>query len=408
MKITMNNGITFEGTQAEYEEFLAYAERKIAEDEAKEAQVEETIEFEGATYRKVEREARVGDVVIFRNIRSCSVDNNKPYLAENLPVALSGNSALAVKGSCNCRVYSDEYKRTRETVDVYELIEQAKYVPQEGDIVVITGNTNMSRNAIGDIGKIKKCNNDDGLYAVEVPGKPRTSESNGNWTCFNEMRKATPEEVEQYEQEAHQASFSLGDYVKVTDNFDDATVNVGDICEIVYDDKTDLPFKLKRLADGKTSGFMYARGVVKATDEEVAKALKPKLKAGDYVKFSENQMGITAGKLYEVCKEHGELSLTDDDGDWRYSRVFSDEHEILSAEEAKWAKIGRKTNEFKKGDIVRVLGVCSGHEIAGQLGEVVEADGTDRPFVRAVYDGELIELRTRVELVAPVESLFNA
>lgn len=367
---------------------------------------EETIEFEGATYRKVDCEAREGDVVIFRKNTSVSVDIDKPY-----KVVFSnyggGNCGPGVLG--HYRVYKDCYGRTRETVDVYEPIEQAKYVPQEGDIVVITGNTNMSRNAIGDIGKIEKCNNDDGLYAVEVPGKPRTFESNGNWTCFNEMRKATPEEVEQYEQEAHQASFSLGDYVKVTDNFDDDTVNVGDICEIVYDDKTDLPFKLKRLSDGKTSGFMYAQGVVKATDEEVAKALKPKLKAGDFVKIVNSDEYFTDG-TYEVFAQNADnLFVLDDDGDKSFQILKnSDNYEILSAEEAKWAKIGRKPNEFKKGDVVRVVahanGKCVGEigliEDAGIIGEGGVGVRCGENYAAICWKGE------SVELLAPVESLF--
>lgn len=231
-----------------------------------EAYVEETIEFEGATYRKVEREAREGDVVIFRKNRSCSVGNNKPYLAENLPVALNDKYALAVKGSCNCRVYIDGYNRTRETDDVYEPIEQG-----------------------------------------------------------------------------------------------------------------------------------------------VKDASKPKLKAGDYVKFKRGIHDTKADKPYliEINPSYGELAFRDDVNDW-CSIARSGEYEILSAEEAKWANIGRKPNEFKKGDVVRVLDTYNGHEIAGQLGEVVKPDGTDRPLVRAVYSDDLVSLYSRIELVAPVESLFNA
>lgn len=136
-------------------------------------------------------------------------------------------------------------------------------------------------------------------------------------------------------------------------------------------------------------------------------ASETKLKAGDYVKFKEDGTYITAGKTYEVFHNYNGLYFVDNAGNKRWHH-FEYEHEILSAEEAKWAKIGRKPNEFKKGDVVRVLGVCSGHEIAGQLGEIVIADVTDQPPVRAVYNDELIELWTRVELVAPVESLFNA
>lgn len=104
-----------------------------------------TIEFEGATYRKVYREAREGDVVIARKANGIVFRNNVPY-----KVVAVGESGPETK---NYVVYRKLYNRTRETVDVYEPIEQAKYVPQEGDIVVITA-TGTHDFSIGDIVKI--------------------------------------------------------------------------------------------------------------------------------------------------------------------------------------------------------------------------------------------------------------
>lgn len=238
-------------------------EKKLRFDEIELVEhVEETIEFEGATYRKVDREAREGDVVVLTG--------------DDLPRWFTKGKAYKIivgpyNGKCDegyedYKVYDAKYGRTRETVDVYEPIEQAK-----------------------------------------------------------------------------------------------------------------------------------------------KEASEPKLKAGDYVKFKRSISDTKANKPYliEYYAERGELAFRDDAGDW-CSIAHTGEYEILSAEEAKWAKIGRKPNEFKKGDVVRVLGTCNGHEIAGQLGEVVEPDGTDRPLVRAVYSDELVSLYSRIELVAPVESLFNA
>lgn len=263
MKITMNNGITFEGTQAEYEEFLAYAERKIAEDEAKEAQVEETIEFEGATYRKVEREARQGDVVVLTG--------------DDLPRWFTKGKAYKIivgpyigkcdEGHEDYKVYDAKYGRTRETVDVYEPIEQAK-----------------------------------------------------------------------------------------------------------------------------------------------KEASEPKLKAGDYVKFKRSISDTKANKPYliEYYAERGELAFRDDAGDW-CSIAHTGEYEILSAEEAKWAKIGRKVNEFKEGDVVRVVahagGKCVGEigliEDAGIIGEGGVGVRCGENYAAICWKGE------SVELLAPVESLFK-
>lgn len=74
---------------------------------------------------------------------------------------------------------------------------------------------------------------------------------------------------------------------------------------------------------------------------------------------------------------------------------------VLSAEEAKWAKIGRKVNEFKKGDIAKGYSVYRQKFAMG----IVE-----------VVSGKLIGIRLpnddyyaieNSELIAPVESLFQ-
>ncbi|MGY3188766.1 hypothetical protein [Lysinibacillus sp. TE18511] len=131
-----------------------------------------------------------------------------------------------------------------------------------------------------------------------------------------------------------------------------------------------------------------------------------KLKAGDFVKYNDNQMGITAGKLYKVYEKYGELSITDDDDDWRHGGVFSDEHEILSAEEVKWAKIGRKVNEFKKGDVIEITRDQCGSKV-GTVTTVVSiingGEGVTYKGDHARYGADV----TAIKLVAPVESLFK-
>lgn len=162
---------------------------------------EETIEFEGATYRKVDREAREGDVVTYASPSNSYVTKGKPYKV------LSTDHGLRIldEDGDKLGVYN-EWSRTHETVDVYEPIEQAKYVPQEGDIVVITGNTNMSRNKVGDIGKVSDVSHVN--FAVDVPQKPKAPNVNGNKHEAYEVRKATPAEVEKYEQAVKNAEIA--------------------------------------------------------------------------------------------------------------------------------------------------------------------------------------------------------
>lgn len=219
-------------------------------------------------------------------------------------------------------------------------------------------------------------------------------------------------EVEAYEKAAHKASFAVGDYVKVVKSKRGNEGKIVKITEVsdeskmrrVSGDVVSADFHVKSL-DGELYG-LTADQIVKANDAEIAKATAPKLKAGDFVKFSDNDMGITAGKLYEVYEKYGELSLTDDDGDWRHGGVFSDKYEILSAEEAKWAKIGRKVNEFKKGDVVRVFDNMAISVPIGSLATITHDQITNRPQAEAVSarNGDLRSFWLGVEIVAPVES----
>ncbi len=143
-----------------------------------------------------------------------------------------------------------------------------------------------------------------------------------------------------------------------------------------------------------------------------AEESKPKLKAGDFVKFEKPDLyDITIGKIYEVkTDDEGDLCIIDDAGDEDYSYLAQFAIKV-DADEAKWAKINRKPGEFKKGDIVRVTDdMGSGFEV-GALG-VVDRDGIEEdlaPLVTA-YATDEQTVKTywaEVEIVAPVESTLN-
>ena len=73
--------------------------------------------------------------------------------------------------------------------------------PVVGDIVVITGNTNGSRNKAGDAGRVFGVVKSHGAR-VNVPQNEAES---GNFTYYSEMRHATPTEVERYHESVKQA-----------------------------------------------------------------------------------------------------------------------------------------------------------------------------------------------------------
>lgn len=91
---------------------------------------------------------------------------------------------------------------------IRKVIDKVKAKPEPlkvGDIVVITGNSEFyskgSCNGIGDIGKIVGEGDQGGSFKIEVPGNPTFA----NCTHKKEVRRATPDEVAQYEEEIAQA-----------------------------------------------------------------------------------------------------------------------------------------------------------------------------------------------------------
>lgn len=292
----------------------------------------EILTFEGAEYRKVDRVAREGDVVVITHN-----DGELPiwYTVGRKYKVADGATIFDNDGDLQ-DVYSKSDGRTRETVDVYELV--AGQAPKF---------------AVGDYAKVVKSDRGKEGSIVQI-----THDSAGL-----RMRKKS------------------GDVVDA----DCLGVAVGE--SQVYGFTTDQ--------------------LVKATAEEIAAASKPKLKAGDFVKFKDcgGYYDITLGKAYEVFEDvYGDLSLIDDVGD-EQSFPLDDEgctYELVDAETVKWAKLGRKVGEYKKGDIVRVIkDVC-----AKPVGTIFEVKRGGTAAINC-DEGYAYHTSEHIELIAPVDARFD-
>lgn len=148
---------------------------------------------------------------------------------------------------------------------------------------------------------------------------------------------------------------------------------------------------------------------------DVEAVSKPKLKAGDFVKFTKrgdyNSADITLNKPYLVFEDsYGDLSFKDDADDYREEPLEeTDCYEILSEEEVaehresdKWAKIGRKVNEFRKGDIVRVIKDAS----AKPVGTLFVVNSGGRVIVTCDA-GFGYGTKSHIELITPVDARFD-
>lgn len=120
---------------------------------------------------------------------------------------------------------------------------------KEGDIVVITANTNDSRNAVGDIGKITEIFMREAR--VEVPGGPKLA----NWSMFTEIRHATQAEREQYKEslKPKKPQLKAGDWVTIDTRRYNLDITEGKAYEVLGD-AGDLYF-LDDAGDKRTGWF---------------------------------------------------------------------------------------------------------------------------------------------------------
>ncbi|QDP99451.1 hypothetical protein FOH38_02150 [Lysinibacillus fusiformis] len=100
--------------------------------------VEDIIEFEGKQYRKVDREAEYGDVVVFtqehvEKTNENAITEGKPYEV----IEAWGEPRFLTNENGKYRVYEEGFGRTPENVDVYELIESKPLTPNQQRAAII-------------------------------------------------------------------------------------------------------------------------------------------------------------------------------------------------------------------------------------------------------------------------------
>lgn len=200
---------------------------------------------------------------------------------------------------------------------------------REGDIVVITGNTNSSRNKVGDIGKLSA------VGSVDVPQRPKLPGNNGNYTRTTEMRHATPSEIAEYEQAVapKDEPLKVGDYANVVGG---GNFKTGDIVKILRDDN---------------SGFSPLLCALVSVSEE----------------YGEIEEGVREYKNYDNIRK-----ATDEEVET--AKRKADEATAKARKEAVFTQSGRKPNEYRKGDIVMVTGERTRDKFYGEIGDSVGND----------------------------------
>lgn len=219
----------------------------------------------------------------------------------------------------------------------------------------------------------------------------------------------------------------VGDYAKVVKDSRDHEVEIGTILLVTIIDDAAPSIKCDDIS-GNRIGWFFGHELVRATDEEVAEAkdaaARAKFKKGAKVRLLSGAgdfplKGFENGKIYEVSDNNFDhpsrgKRIRIEGGDCLRGSgcATPDQLEILSeeeaaeierqqAEEAKWAKIGRKVGEYKKGDVVRYD--YGDNEIC----EVVDDTEDGRVGVQTKEYGICREKPAALRLITPVEARFD-
>lgn len=264
-------------------------------------------------------------------------------------------------------------------------------------------------------GHIVEITEDDHNYQ---PFKGRSvSDGDSNWYYEDEIVRATEAEVAAAKQAVKYGDFNDGDYAQIvnaTEGNASWTVvnNKGKFGKVTRElGITKVRGLMLTFADGDF-GYANADALRKVTKEEYEAAIDPRSKfaKGDKVRLISGGDGLALfgfknGNIYTVSDpktlyHSGErVEIADKDGLEGYAKP--EQLEKVNAEEEKWAAIGRKVNEYKRGDIVEI----TKYQRGAALGTRVEIKNADTNIV--TYDGGYVANLYAIKLVVPVEQRFD-
>jgi len=203
-----------------------------------------------------------------------------------------------------------EYAELIAFAETHQAINDAKveagYVPQEGDIVVVTANNTFSKNSVGDIGKVGAEEPlADGGVCVYVPNGPTSCVR----TYPTDIRKATPAEVEAYEKavaDASKSKLKAGDFVKFEEP-ELMDITVGKIYEVQTDDEGDL-YIIDDIGDEDYS-YLTQFAIKVDADEVKWSQIGRKVgefKKGDIAEVVEYNNGHKVGTIVKITDVHAD------------------------------------------------------------------------------------------------------
>ncbi|MDN9010034.1 hypothetical protein [Brevibacillus laterosporus] len=464
----------------------------------------------GVQYRVVtDRDAQVGDYVFYDESPRYFIEEGKPYVV------------VRVDHHDDPQIIDEEGGEYDTWLDRYELLEKIGTVPNElvthggvtyrkvardarvGDKFVVPNDSAVDYTA-GKVYEITEIDSDGDPYFIDDVEDEHFVTS-GNYTVLEpisideELAAAQARVAELGAMKKKANRLKVGEYAKVV-RVDMTCASIGQIVKVIEDDEDPVPFRAEDLK-GHVAGWFLESSLVRATDEEVAEALRQiereKIKPGVYVKLMiadgeepkygwggvcngdigkvrfvngnsvrvdfpkstywhahideltvateeevtaevERQhaadqfkpgdkvrlvsggrelplLGFDDGGIYTVGlrEDDDRLTIKRQDGKKGYAKHY--QLEKATDEEAKWAALGRKVGEFKAGDTVRFLGHSHYHglnEHVGIITTIERTNGEFSPYRLSMPDFVTSDYNTwtkpeELELIAPVESTVN-
>ncbi|WP_339273799.1 hypothetical protein MKY59_21640 [Paenibacillus sp. FSL W8-0426] len=380
--------------------------------------VSETITFQGAEWRKVDRAAREGDAIKFTDEdRDRWLTDAELYVVDRIdscddPQITDDDGDSYDAGGEDYEVYE---KVTEVAADYREVNRKARVGERIRVVAIHPESVKVGNVRVGEEFTVKTVDSSGDIWSVEEREfRGLVSPSYHGLREYVVLEPVAPTEHER---------LKVGEYARFVED-GTTMMRTGDIVEITDVDLSTVPYRVKRLSDGKLAWTVASR-LVRATDEEVTAAKRAtritQFSVGDSVKLT-----VEEGKRPRFgygCVSNGDIGkVTRTGGD----RIFVDfpthdawmadpseltkltaeevaEEEARRREEAKWAAIGRKVNEFKRGDIVEVKHPCGAPLKSGDL-VTVKFDSNSEGSVKVTDIGWAVSVSA---LIVPVEQRFD-
>lgn len=382
------------------------------------------VTVDGVEFRKVDRKAQAGDIVKAIDNPCVDITVGQFYAAH-----VDESGELYVRDDEDDRNWGlDNYPRAFE---VYTPV-IAEVTSEYSDEITFENAQYRKVDRSAREGDVVKCVSYEydmtygGLYAV-IAGPGVVDNVNDFCAPF----ESYPEDFEVYEKVSVETPVTtyrevkrkaaVGERIKIVNPIHATDYGMGD------------EFVTVRVSETGGARFMDNAGelniaylreyVVLELVSEQVKAEPERLTVGDYVRISCARYpgdSLKIGEVRKIAKVDGSDipykadKLDGSDHDWFRAGALEKltEEEVSAIEKeaqetAKWAKIGRKVGEYKRGDIVEATHISSGGRLTGVVNDLERADSPNlgiTSYVDGTYRAVYTEGAT---LITPVEQRFD-